>query len=133
MTKADDELDFTLEVNSEGLSQVEEGHLFAEADSRLRSLAKGRTDLIGAAVSLKKPAYRASSHFFEASVVDYVRPSNIAATEKEDGPMMALKGALDGVERQIRQKRTRLKKSWERPGNDPVSREIEELDSAESM
>lgn len=133
MTKAEDELDFTLELNSEGLSQDEEGFLYAEADSRLRALAEGHSDLIGAAVSLKNPASGKTTPFYEATVVAYVRPTNIAATEKKENPMMALKGALKGVERQIRQKRSRLKKRWERPGNDPVSREVEELDSAETI
>jgi ribosome-associated translation inhibitor RaiA len=63
--------------------------------------------------------------------VTYVRPSNIAATEKADNPMTALKGALNAVERQVREKRKRLKEHWERPGNDPVSREVTELEAAE--
>ncbi len=132
MTEEIDELDFTLELNSEGLSQTEEGRLFAEADSKLRSIAKGHTDLTGAAVSLKQPAHKQGPPVFEATVVAYVRPSNIAATEKADSPAMALKGALDGVERQIRKKRERLKKHWERPGNDPINQELTELEAAEN-
>jgi ribosome-associated translation inhibitor RaiA len=133
MTNELDELDFTLELNSEGLSQEEEGVLFAEADNRLRSLAEGHSDLIGAAVSMKQPAHKQGPPIFVATVAAYVRPSNIAATEKADNPMLALKGALDGVERQIRKKRTRLKKHWELPGNDPISRELEELDAADTV
>ena len=97
MTKENDELDFTLELNSEGLSQEVEQALFAQADARLRSLAKGHTDLIGAAVSMKQPAHKETPPIFEATVVTYIRPSNIAATEKADNPSMALKGALDAV------------------------------------
>lgn len=133
MTKKVDELDFTLELNSEGLSQEAERALFVQADNRLRSLAEGHTDLIGAAVSLKQPANKEGPPIFEATVVTYIRPTNIAATEKADNPSIALKGALDGVERQIRKKRERLKKHWERPGNDPVSRELEEIESADTL
>ena len=132
MTEKIDELDFTLELNSEGLSQTEEGRLFAEADSRLRSIAKGHSDITGAAVSMKQPAHKQGPPVFEATVVVYVRPSNIAATEKANNPVMALKGALDGVERQIRKKRERLKKHWERPGNGPINQEVTELEAAEN-
>lgn len=131
MTNEKDELDFTLELNSEGLTQEAEGTLFVEADNRLRSLAEGHTDMVGAAVTMKEPAHKEGPPIYEATVVTYVRPSNIAATEKADNPMTALKGALDGVERQIRKKRERLKKHWERPGNDPISREVQELDAAD--
>lgn len=127
------EPDFTLELNSEGLSQEEEGRLFAQADSRLRAIAEGHSDMVGAAVSLKQPAHKQGPPIFEATVVTYIRPSNIAATEKADNPVIALKGALDGVERQIRKKRARLKKRWEQPGNDPVSREIDELHAADTI
>jgi ribosome-associated translation inhibitor RaiA len=133
MNEPTDELDFTLELSSEGLSESEEDLLFDVADERLRSLANGHSDLIGAAISMKQPAHKQGPTIFEATVAAYVRPSNVAATEKADNPMTALKGALDGVERQIRKKRERLKKSWERPGNDPVSRELEELDAADTL
>lgn len=133
MTKEINELDFTLELNSEGLSQEVERALFAEADNRLRSLAEGHTDLIGAAVSMKQPAHKEGPPIFEATVVTYIRPSNIAATEKADNPSMALKGALDGVERQIRKKRERLQKRWERPGNGPISQELEEIEAADAL
>jgi ribosome-associated translation inhibitor RaiA len=123
-----DELDFTLELNSSGLSDEVEDTLFVEADNRLRSLAKGHSDIVGAAVTLKEPAHDVGPPTFEATVVTYVRPSNIAATEKADNPMPALKGALNAVERQVREKRKRLKEHWERPGNDPVSRELEAAD-----
>ena len=131
MTDEMDELDFTLELNSRGLTNEVEDTLFVEADKRLRSLAKGHTDVVGAAVTLKEPAHEVGPPIFEATVVTYVRPSNIAATEKADNPMTALKGALNAVERQVREKRKRLKEHWERPGNDPVSREVTELEAAE--
>lgn len=132
MTDETHELDFTLELSSRGLSDEAEDTLFAESDRRLRALAKGHTDIVGAAVSVKEPALKEGPPLYEVTVVTYVRPSNIAATEKADSPMMALKGALNAVERQVREKRKRLKKHWERPGNDPVSREVGELEAADT-
>ena len=133
MTDEVNELDFTLELSSSDLPKELEDTLFDEADRRLRSLAEGHTDIVGAAVSMKQPAVKETPPLFEATVVTYVRPENIAATEKADNPMMALKGALNAIERQVRKKRARLKKHWELPGNDPVSREVEELAAADTL
>jgi ribosome-associated translation inhibitor RaiA len=133
MTDEINELDFTLELTSRDLPKEIEDALFAEADKKLRSLAKGHKDMVGAAVTMKQPAIKETPPLFEATVVTYIRPENIAATEKADNPMMALKGALNAIERQVRKKRARLKKHWERPGNDPVSREVQELEAAETF
>lgn len=125
------ELDFTIEFNSEDLSEAVEEALFAEADRRLRKLAEGHTDLTGAAINVRQPAKGQTAYLHEATVVVYCRPENIAATEKQENAMPALKGALSAVERQVREKRTRLKKHWERPGNHPVEQEVAELLAAE--
>ena len=74
-----------------------------------------------------------SSYQYEATVVVYARPENIAATEKEDNPTTALKGALSAVERQVRQKRDKLGKPWQRPGNDPIATEIDEIARSEDI
>jgi ribosome-associated translation inhibitor RaiA len=121
------ELDFTIEFNSENLSENAQAELFAEADRRLRKLADGHTDLTGAAINVRQPAKGQTAYLHEATVVVYCRPENVAATEKKENPMPALKGALSAVERQVREKRTRLKKHWERPGNHPVEQEVTEL------
>jgi ribosome-associated translation inhibitor RaiA len=124
------ELDFTIEFNSP-LDETLEAPLFAEADGRLHKLAEGHTDLIGAAVTLRVPAEKTTTPIYEATVVAYCRPENVAATEKQADPMAALKGALRAVERQVRERRKKLKKHWERPGNDPVSLEVLEVLAAE--
>jgi len=54
-------------------------------------------------------------HTFQARVVAYMRPSNLAATEKADTPEGALKGALGALERQVRERRDELGKRWQRP------------------
>ena len=83
---------------------------YGEVEHRIRALARGHTDVTGAAVSLEKPVQgRETSPLFEASVVVYLRPANVAAVEKADGPLTALQGALDAVERQVREQRDKLR------------------------
>ena len=127
------ELDFTIEFNSVDIGAQLEEELFLEADGRLRDLAAGHDDLRGAAVNIREPATGESSYQYEATVVVYARPENIAATEKEDNPTTALKGALSAVERQVRQKRDKLGKPWQRPGNDPIATEIDEIARSEDI
>ena len=43
-------------------------------------------------------------HNFSASIVVYMRPDNVAATEKAETAKSALKGALNVAERQVRDK-----------------------------
>lgn len=123
------ELDFTIEFNSEDLYETTEAAMFQEADGRLRQLVKGHTDLRGAAVNIRHPA----AAVYEATVVVYGRPDQLSATEKDDDPATALKGALRAVERQVRQRREKMKRTWEKPGNDPVSQEVIEVMLAESQ
>lgn len=126
------ELDFTMELNSDGLSNQVENALFVEADSRLRELAEGHSDLRGAAVNIRRPAKAETNYIYEVTVAVYARPTQIAATQKDGDPYVALQEALDAVERQIREKRAKLRKRWEQPGNDPVSKEIMETITAEN-
>lgn len=85
------------------------------AEGRLRKLAQGHTDMIGASVAVEVLGSGQTPHRFQARVVAYIRPSNIAATEKGDSPQAALKGALDALERQVRARRDDLGRPWERP------------------
>lgn len=122
------ELDFTIEMNAEGVDKRTEEALFIEADNRLRGLAEGHNDLIGAAVTLRQPAVH-----YEATVVCYIRPENIAATGKDTAPDIALNDALDAAERQIRKKREVEQKPWEQPQQGPIDQEVAELLAAEEM
>jgi ribosome-associated translation inhibitor RaiA len=125
------ELDFTIEFTSDVLDEGMEAELLEEADSRLRKLADGHKDMIGAAITIWRAAHGETPHLYEAKVVVYIRPENIAGTEKEDNPTAALKGALKAVERQVREKRAKLSRRWEQPGNDPVAQEVTEVMAAE--
>ena len=125
------ELDFTLELNSETLNKEAEYDLFVAAETRLKELAEGHNDLTGAAINIRRIAGVEKPSLHEVTVVVYGRPQQIAATEKNANPPFALNKALDAAERQIRERREKLKKRWEQPGNLPIEQEISEVVAAE--
>lgn len=126
------ELDFTLELNSENLSQKTEYNLFTEAETCLKELANDHTDLTGAAINIRQPAHGQTPHLHEVTIVVYGRPDHIAATEKERDLYLAFRGALAAIKRQVREKRETLKNRWKQPGNLPVEQEIIAVLVAES-
>jgi ribosome-associated translation inhibitor RaiA len=125
-----DELDFTLELSTDLSDKEFEDTLFIEAESRLRQLRGEHNDMTGAAVTIRMAA-AGETPLYEASVVAYVRPENIAGREQDRSPANALNGALDAVERQVRAKREKLGRPWEQPGNAAEDKEIEDLVAAE--
>jgi ribosome-associated translation inhibitor RaiA len=125
-------LEFTLEMNSEHLPKEAEYELFTTAETRLKQLAADQTDLVGAAINIRRPASGETVPLHEVTVVVYGRPHHISATQKEANPPMALDAALNAVERQIRDRREKLKKPWEQPGNHPIEKEIGEVIAAEN-
>lgn len=122
------ELDFTLELNSDDLAKEVEYDLFATAETSLKKLADGHSDMTGAAINVRHPA----PGVYEVTVVVYSRPEHVAATKKEVDPYLALHETLTAVTRQIRERREKLKKHWEQPGNLPVEKEITEVVAAEA-
>jgi ribosome-associated translation inhibitor RaiA len=122
-------LDFTIEFNSD--IETKDTELFVEADERLRKLAEGHDDLTGAAINIKQPAHGNTPPLFEVTVVIYARPENMAATEKSPDLMASMKGTLDAIERQTRQKRARLRECWKQPSGHPVIKEAAEGVAAE--
>ena len=110
-------LDFTFEFHGEipDLRDTFENELRVEAERRLLALAEGHTDLVGASVVLEQPALAESAYLHQARVVAYGRPDHVAAVEKDASLERALRGALDAVERQVRQRRERLAEPWKRP------------------
>lgn len=63
-------------------------------------------------VSQEELTGEATPHRYEATVVVYILPINIAATEKYETPERALKGALSAVERQVPESRDKLHETW---------------------
>jgi ribosome-associated translation inhibitor RaiA len=103
--------DFDYEFHSEVDQPLDE--LKAEVEARLRKLADGHTDMIGATVSIDEPAENRSTPFvYRARIVAYVRPEDVAATEQADTVEGALKGALQALERQVRERRAKLRERW---------------------
>jgi ribosome-associated translation inhibitor RaiA len=86
--------------------------LRSEARRRLSELAAERRDMVGASVTIEQLVKAETVYVYEASVVAYVRPENVAAVEKNDHVLSALKGALDAVERQVREIRDRRSEPW---------------------
>jgi ribosome-associated translation inhibitor RaiA len=82
--------------------------LFDESDARIRKLARGHTDIVGASVTLRPEAQKRDNEF-EATVVLYISPEQVAATACAPQPLAALKQALDEVERQVYRKREKLR------------------------
>lgn len=112
------EQDFTFEFRNEiqQLPAAAEDKMRQEAESRLQKLGQGHQDIIGAAVSLESIAEtQGEPYLYQARVVAYVRPENLAAVSKDDDPAGALKSALTAVERQVRKRRERLQERNRQP------------------
>ncbi len=93
--------------------------LYTMIEDRLNRLAKGHTDIIGASATLEQPAAnRTTPYIFQASIVVFMRPNYIRATEMREAPELALRGALDAIERQVREERARLRDSQRQPGDE---------------
>jgi ribosome-associated translation inhibitor RaiA len=109
MTRLDFHVDYNIEIPN-----LEE-ELALEAEQRLWLLAEEHTDLIGASVAMEKLAQDDVPFLYQARVVVYIKPENIAAVEKAESVEAALKGALAAIERQVREHRERLGATWQQP------------------
>lgn len=98
-----DKDNFPIEFNNE-IDDVKksENEIYTLAVERISKLAEGHHDISGAMVNLKQPA-QGQSHIYEVTIVVYMGADHIAATEKSEQLKATLNGALDGVERQVRQ------------------------------
>ena len=53
--------------------------------------------------------------FRSARVVVYIRPENIAGVAQDETAEKALRGALQAVERQVRERRDKLREPYKQP------------------
>jgi ribosome-associated translation inhibitor RaiA len=84
-----------------------------EAEVRLQRLSRGHTDVTGASIILEHiDSAGANPYLYRARIVAYTRPEYIAGVKEADNAQAALKGALDAVERQVREKREKLRERW---------------------
>jgi ribosome-associated translation inhibitor RaiA len=109
------------EFNYEFYSEVDDidDRVKEEVEDTLRALAEGRQDMIGASVAVEELASGETTYLYQARIVVYIKPKNIAAVEKGEKVTTALKGALNAVERQVRELRDKKGKPWEKPGSSP--------------
>lgn len=121
--------DFHFEFHSEVPHMTSE--LIAEAESRLLELAEGHTDMVGAAMAVEELTHDQTPHCYRVRIVVYIRPDNIVAEEKEETLEGSFKGAIEAIERQVRQWRDKLSKQWERPDKVVHEGSIRELTSRE--
>lgn len=99
--------DFPIEFYNEANDDTS---FYAEIEDRLRRLAKGHSDIIGASIQMTQLAEgRATPYAFETTLIVYARPTQIVATERSDSLLGSAKGALDAVERQVREKREKMR------------------------
>jgi ribosome-associated translation inhibitor RaiA len=103
------EMNFPVEFNNE-IDDVKksENEFYTRAVERLSKLAEGYNDISGAVVNFKEPSQgRETTSIYEVTIVAYMASDHIAATEKGTQISATLDGALDAVERQVREFRTR--------------------------
>ena len=103
-----DKANFPIEFNNE-VDDVKksENEYYTQAVERLSKLAEGYNDISGGVVNLKQPAKEhQTSYMSEVTIVVYMGSDHIAATEKGEQFQSTLSGALDAVERQVRERRT---------------------------
>jgi len=120
MSASDFHIDWQIDVDDQ------EGTLEQEAETRLMDLAAEHTDIVGAAIAITAAAQtpEQSPILYQARVAVYVRPEEVVGHKQDDNPMGALKAALSAVERQVRERRTKLAEPWKRsdfpdaPGSD---------------
>jgi len=102
-----DKLNFPVEFNNE-IDDVKksENEFYTLAVGRLNKLAEGYNDISGAVVNLKQPAKEHQTAYInEVTIVVYMGSAHIAATEKGEQFQSTLDGALNAVERQVRERR----------------------------
>ena len=103
MDKANFPIEFHNEIDDVKKSENE---FYTLAVDRLSELAEGYDDISGGVVNLKQPAKgHQTSHIYEVTIVVYMGSDHIAATEKGEQFQSTLDGALDGVERQVHERR----------------------------
>lgn len=118
-------VDIPIEFNSEGPQLSVE--MQDEIEDRILKLAEGHTDITGAAVSVSQPAETEVPFIVQARVIVYRRPKDVVSTKKDETVHGALKGAMDAVERQVREHRRKLSETWKRkdlPGTEGSDTEL---------
>jgi ribosomal subunit interface protein len=109
MADAQESQEFT-ELPIEFYNETDEldEQLQEEAESRIHKLAQGHQDIVGASVKITQPA-QGRDNSYQVNVTLFMRPEYISATQEGEVLFGTLKQALDRVERQAREQRSRLR------------------------
>ena len=102
MGSSDFYVDYNIEVSDVG------EEFKREIEQQLEELARDHTDMIGAAVALEKTVDTQSYDLYRVRILIYKRPQDIVVSKQDANPMVALRDALDTLERQIRESREKL-------------------------
>jgi ribosomal subunit interface protein len=102
MGSSDFYIDYNIEVSDVG------EEFKREIEQQLGELARDHTDMVGAAVALEKTADTQSYDLYRVRILVYMRPQDIVVSKQDANPMVALRDALDTLERQIRESREKL-------------------------
>jgi ribosome-associated translation inhibitor RaiA len=108
-------VDIPIEFNSEGPQISVE--LQDEIENRILKLAEGHTDITGAAVAVTQPAESEIPFIVQARIIVYRRPKDVVSIKKDETVHGALKGAMEAVEKQVREHRRKLSETWKRKDN----------------
>jgi ribosome-associated translation inhibitor RaiA len=103
MDKANFPIEFKNEIDDVKKSESE---FYTLAVDRLSQLAESHNDISGGVVNFKQPAKgHQTAYTYEVTIVVYMGSDHIVATEKGEQFQATLNGALDAVERQVRERR----------------------------
>ncbi len=107
------ELNFHIEFNIEVTNF--DTNLLTESEQLLRALTENHNDLVGASISVEEIAGAEESFLYQARIVAYLKPENIAVVEKRETAETALRDALSTIEKRIRTQRNKRREVWEQP------------------
>jgi ribosome-associated translation inhibitor RaiA len=91
--------------------------LRAEAEQRLLDLTTNQTDMTGASIAVDVAADKATP-IYRARIVIKMRGPDVVASKEDESAENALRGALEAVERQVREQRRKFNQAWKRPDID---------------
>jgi hypothetical protein len=109
MSELNFHVDFNIEVSNF------DANLKTEAEQRLRALTENRNDFIGASISVEEIAGVEESYLYQATIVAYLKPENIAVVEKRETAETAFNDALSTIEDRIRSDHDMRRKVWQQP------------------
>lgn len=108
--------EFPIEIHAETDGFTEE--LQRKTGDRLLRLKGDHTDMVSATISVEEIARGERPFRYQFKAILHMRPDRVVASEKADNVRSAMKGCLSALERQVRERRAKLKEHWKRPDID---------------